>query len=247
MCNDNNMGNNGNQQRPGNRQLFGKYRGTVIESIDPLLMGRILAEVPAVQAGVLNWALPCSPYAGPEIGWYAPPPPGANVWIEFEGGDPTYPIWSGCFWEEGEVPAEALANPFGVTIVAPEMILLFAGADISATAVGLVTLEAGVDVSASAAGAVTLEAGADISISAAGIVDVQAVGDVSISAVGAVTAEAVGDVSISAAGAATMEAVGDISLVAVADVNLTSVTVAITGITEVTGDLLVDGQQVLFI
>jgi hypothetical protein len=43
--------------------------------------------------------LPCTPYARPNVGFYAIPPIGANVWIEFEGGDPSYPIWSGGFWE----------------------------------------------------------------------------------------------------------------------------------------------------
>ena len=33
------------------------------------------------------------------------PPVGANIWVEFEGGDTDYPIWSGCFWGTGEVPA----------------------------------------------------------------------------------------------------------------------------------------------
>jgi uncharacterized protein involved in type VI secretion and phage assembly len=39
------------------------------------------------------------------VGFFAIPPTGANVWVEFEGGDPDYPIWGGCFWGIGEVPA----------------------------------------------------------------------------------------------------------------------------------------------
>jgi uncharacterized protein involved in type VI secretion and phage assembly len=39
------------------------------------------------------------------VGFFAIPPNGANVWVEFEGGDPDYPIWSGCFWGLGEAPA----------------------------------------------------------------------------------------------------------------------------------------------
>ncbi len=35
------------------------------------------------------------------------PPVGAMVWVEFEHGDPDYPIWSGCFWAEGESPPPA--------------------------------------------------------------------------------------------------------------------------------------------
>ena len=73
-------------------------------NIDPLFLGRLMPDVPGVPGMLLNWALPCTPYAGDGVGFYAIPPIGANVWIEFEGGDPNYPIWSGCFWEEGEMP-----------------------------------------------------------------------------------------------------------------------------------------------
>lgn len=79
-------------------KFFGKYRGKVLENIDPLFQGRIMAEVPAIPGSLMNFALPCVPYAGPGVGFYAIPPIGANVWMEFEGGDPNYPIWSGCFW-----------------------------------------------------------------------------------------------------------------------------------------------------
>ena len=87
-------------------QYFGKYRGTVENNIDPQMMGRIQVSVPAVLgSGSLSWAMPCVPFAGPNVGFFAIPPNGANVWVEFEGGDPDYPIWSGCFWGLGEAPA----------------------------------------------------------------------------------------------------------------------------------------------
>ncbi|MBX9643793.1 MAG: phage baseplate assembly protein V, partial [Novosphingobium sp.] len=91
-----------NQNNPG-RRFHGKYRGKVIENIDPLFQGRIIADVPSVPGSLLNWAMPCTPYAGPNVGFYAVPPIGANVWIEFEGGDPGYPVWVGCFWGPTEV------------------------------------------------------------------------------------------------------------------------------------------------
>lgn len=88
------------------RQFFGKYRGSVENNIDPQMMGRIQVSVPAVLGeGSLSWAMPCAPFAGPGVGFFAIPPNGANVWVEFEGGDPDYPIWSGCFWGLGEAPA----------------------------------------------------------------------------------------------------------------------------------------------
>jgi hypothetical protein len=87
-------------------QFFGKYRGKVENNIDPMQLGRIQVSVPAVLGdGTLSWAMPCVPYAGSGVGFFAIPPTDANVWVEFEGGDPDYPIWSGCFWGVGEVPA----------------------------------------------------------------------------------------------------------------------------------------------
>jgi type VI secretion system (T6SS) baseplate-like injector VgrG len=87
-------------------QYFGKYRGKVVNNIDPLQQGRIQVGVPAVLGeGRLSWAMPCAPYGGAGVGLFAIPPVDANVWVEFEGGDPDYPIWAGCFWGVGEVPA----------------------------------------------------------------------------------------------------------------------------------------------
>ncbi len=104
-------------------QYFGKYRGQVQNNIDPQMMGRVQVSVPAVLgAGQLSWAMPCSPYAGSDVGFFAVPPSGANVWVEFEGGDPDYPIWSGCFWGLGEAPAQP-AIPF-VKVLKTENVML---------------------------------------------------------------------------------------------------------------------------
>lgn len=84
---------------------FGKYRGKVVNNIDPLMLGRLIVLVPAVSELPLSWAMPCAPYAGPNVGFFALPPIAANVWVEFEQGDPAYPIWTGCFWSDGQVPA----------------------------------------------------------------------------------------------------------------------------------------------
>ena len=69
-------------------------------------MGRIRAKVPDVFGeNESGWALPALPYAGNRVGLFLIPPTNASVWIEFEQGDPEYPIWTGCFWAQGEVPA----------------------------------------------------------------------------------------------------------------------------------------------
>jgi hypothetical protein len=87
-------------------RFFGKYRGTVANNIDPMQQGRVQVSCPAVLgSGQLSWALPCSPYAGNGVGLFLVPPVGANVWVEFEAGNPNSPILGGCFWGTGEVPA----------------------------------------------------------------------------------------------------------------------------------------------
>jgi uncharacterized protein involved in type VI secretion and phage assembly len=88
------------------KRFFGKYRGTVTDNNDPSSLCRVKAKVPAVlQDEETGWALPCSPYAGDGVGFFFVPPVGANIWVEFEGGDLNHPIWTGCFWGSGQVPA----------------------------------------------------------------------------------------------------------------------------------------------
>ncbi len=85
--------------------FFGKYRGKVENNIDPQGLGRIQVSVPDVLGdGTLAWAWPCLPGAGPQVGFFAIPPTGGRVWVEFERGDPDYPIWSGGYWSVGETP-----------------------------------------------------------------------------------------------------------------------------------------------
>ena len=86
------------------RSFFGKYRGLVKDNNDPTGCGRLKVIVPAVLGDVAVWALPCTPYAGDNIGWYAMPEPETGVWVEFEAGDTSYPIWVGCFWPDGQAP-----------------------------------------------------------------------------------------------------------------------------------------------
>jgi uncharacterized protein involved in type VI secretion and phage assembly len=84
--------------------FFGKYRGTVSDNSDPTNRGRLKVKVPSVLGTVESWAMPCVPYAGNQVGFYTLPDSGTGVWVEFEAGDPSYPIWSGCFWADNELP-----------------------------------------------------------------------------------------------------------------------------------------------
>lgn len=97
----------------GVHKYYGKYRGSVISNLDPMQQGRLQVQVPDV-AGLLpsTWAMPCVPVAGIKNGMFALPIIGSGVWVEFEQGNPDYPIWVGCFWgSAADVPPLALATP----------------------------------------------------------------------------------------------------------------------------------------
>ncbi len=88
-------------------RFYGKYRGIVTDNSDPQQLGRLKAHVPEILGDVdSGWALPCTPYAGDGSGQFTVPEPGTGVWIEFEAGNPSRPIWSGCWWGDNQVPAD---------------------------------------------------------------------------------------------------------------------------------------------
>jgi len=110
------------------RQYFGKYRGAVVQNIDPEQRGRLQVIVPDVTGLIPStWAEACTPLAGPTgppMGVYMVPPIGAGVWIEFEHGDPNRPIWVGCRWGmQSDVPTLAFAG----LPVSPNIVLQTAG------------------------------------------------------------------------------------------------------------------------
>lgn len=93
-------------------KYLGIYRGTVVNNIDPMQLGRILVLVPDV-GGVTpsSWAMPCVPLAGKQMGTFVVPQIGAGVWVQFENGNPDMPVWVGGWWGiAAEVPALALAG-----------------------------------------------------------------------------------------------------------------------------------------
>lgn len=94
-------------------KYYGKYRGLVIQNIDPEQIGRVMVQVPDVFGEIpSSWAMPCVPAAGIQAGCFIVPPIGSQVWVEFEQGDPDYPIWTGGFWGlVAQVPLFATAPP----------------------------------------------------------------------------------------------------------------------------------------
>jgi uncharacterized protein involved in type VI secretion and phage assembly len=93
--------------------FYGKYRGSVINTADPLQIGRIQVQVPAVTGyRPSTWAMPCVPIAGVRAGIFVVPSVGSQVWVEFEHGNADYPIWTGGFWGTmAEVPPLASISP----------------------------------------------------------------------------------------------------------------------------------------
>ena len=101
-------------------KYYGKFRGVVLNNIDPMQMARVQVQVPDVLGlGISSWAMPCVPFAGQQSGMFVLPQIGAGVWVEFEQGNQDYPIWVGGFWgSAAEVPALALAGlPVSPSIV----------------------------------------------------------------------------------------------------------------------------------
>lgn len=95
------------------QKYYGKYRGFVVDNADPDKRGRLRLRVPSVIGEEETaWALPCFPYGGGAgYGFFAVPPVDSQVWVEFEEGEISQPIWTGTFWQKkGDPPPEATAG-----------------------------------------------------------------------------------------------------------------------------------------
>jgi hypothetical protein len=97
-------------------RFLGKYRATVVNNIDLENRGRLQLTIPDVLGLVPStWAECCAPFSGltgTAAGFFAIPPIGAAVWVEFEQGDQNRPIWTGGRWASAaDVPPMALAPP----------------------------------------------------------------------------------------------------------------------------------------
>lgn len=101
-------------QNLAQRRAYGKYRGFVVDNADPDKLGRIKLTVPALLGEApTGWALPCVPCGGlANQGFFTVPGIGAQVWVEFEGGNLDFPIWTGTFWQQaGDAPSEVQDPP----------------------------------------------------------------------------------------------------------------------------------------
>lgn len=71
-------------------EIFGLYRAVVVNAVDPHNKRRLQIQVHAVLGEKTVWAEPCVP-----PGSEAQPKEGTMVWVQFEAGDPTRPVWLG--------------------------------------------------------------------------------------------------------------------------------------------------------
>jgi hypothetical protein len=96
------------QEKVENR-YYGKYRAVVTDNQDPDKRGRLKVNVPALLGETeIGWAMPCFPYGGgADRGCYMVPEAGDGVWVEFEAGQISFPIWSGTWWAKDEAPQDA--------------------------------------------------------------------------------------------------------------------------------------------
>jgi uncharacterized protein involved in type VI secretion and phage assembly len=165
-------------QHAHHSKVWGKYAGKVESNTDSEKMGRLQVSCSAVLGGELVWAMPCVPYAGPGVGFYFIPPVGAGVWVEFEGGDVSRAIWSGCYWAKGDLPDDAASADIKLIVTDKAT---FKVDDSS----GEVLLKNHKDSSVTWADDVTTEAGsATHTVGAAGVVSESSPGKVEVGAAG---------------------------------------------------------------
>ncbi len=89
-------------------RYYGKYRGIVKEVLTGDALGKLILTVPEVyhdRDSPPAW--PCVPFAGSQHGLVALPEVGDGVWVEFEAGNQSRPIWTGFWWGAGEIPSPA--------------------------------------------------------------------------------------------------------------------------------------------
>lgn len=84
------------------------YRAFVVDNKDPLNMNRLQLLIPHLNEIEADdtWAFPKGNFGGKNYGSQLLPQKGDMVWVEFEYGDPDYPVWSHASYGEDELPKE---------------------------------------------------------------------------------------------------------------------------------------------
>ena len=86
-------------------RFYGKYRGIVKEVLTGSDLGKLIVQVPSVyEEEDSPAAIPCVPFAGDGHGFLFLPEVDDHVWVEFESGDVSHPVWTGFCWLDDEIP-----------------------------------------------------------------------------------------------------------------------------------------------
>lgn len=100
----------------GSRKIYGVYRAVVFDNNDPNKLGRIRLIIPQVFAEIpTGWCWP-SEVSGIATGV---PEVGQGVWAFFEGGDPSFPIWTGVFGNEKSSNLRIMISPVAAGTALP--------------------------------------------------------------------------------------------------------------------------------
>lgn len=92
----------------GARRYYGIYRGKVVSNKDPQKKRRLSVQVPGVLfEQSTSWAWPME-VASTKVDV---PDVGQGVWVMFEGGDPSFPIWTGVFGKNVNKGKHTLIKP----------------------------------------------------------------------------------------------------------------------------------------
>ena len=103
----------------GIHRYYSIYPGQVVKNEDPNQMNRLKVFVPGVQGGVCLWALPKGQHGSKDTGFkYLAPKVGDWVWVTFEQGAATHPVWEYHSWAVNETPP-GLRNPNVAGMVLP--------------------------------------------------------------------------------------------------------------------------------
>lgn len=99
-------------------RYFGKYRSQGVDVRDPEERGRIRVMCPKVLGNSKSaWCEPCIPVAGDHDGDFCLPKVGEMVWVEFEEGNPSKPVYSGGWFSQGASPISDYTEAQNIRVI----------------------------------------------------------------------------------------------------------------------------------
>lgn len=100
-------------------RFYSIYRGMVVDNNDPNHMNSLQVAIPEIQGGIIIWALPFGQHGGLKTGFkYLAPEIGDTVYIMFEYGNPSKPLWTYHGFGLEQIPEE-LDDPNKMGIITP--------------------------------------------------------------------------------------------------------------------------------